>query len=128
MNKRKNRLKIIVALFFIAFALVVTGARETVWVEASSDSVPNNLPQHNPGGMDATFSNRGSVDLTGEYFQAQGSNGRSCASCHTVGDAWSITPETLQEFFDATAGTHPVFSELDAKNPDLIGENPTIEE
>ena len=118
----------IVALLFLAFALVVTGARETVWVEASSDSIPNNLPQHNPGGMDATFSTQGSVQFTGEYFQAQGSNGRSCGSCHTAGDAWSITPGTLQEMFDATAGTHPVFNELDAKNPDLIGDNPSVEE
>ena len=71
----------------------------------------------NTGGKAATFSTRGSVDLTGEYFQAQGTNGRSCASCHVPEEAWSITPGTLQQFFDETGGTHPVFNPLDADNP-----------
>src|SRR5262245_18299156 len=57
--------------------------------------------------MEATFSTQGSVDLTGEYFQAQGTNGRSCATCHTPGEAWSITPSTLQNLFDADS-TRPL--------------------
>ncbi len=81
------------------------------------ESIPNNHPMRNPGGKAATFSTRGSVDLTGEYFQAQGINGRSCASCHVPEEAWSITPGTLQQFFDETGGTHPVFNPLDADNP-----------
>lgn len=46
----------------------------------SSESIPNNQPVRNPNGKSATFSTQGSVNLTGEYFQAQGTNGRSCAS------------------------------------------------
>lgn len=83
----------------------------------SQDAVPNNHPERNPGGKAATFSTRGSVDLTGEYFRAQGTNGRSCASCHRPDEAWSVTPGTLQQFFDETGGTHPVFNPLDADNP-----------
>ena len=128
MNKQVNRLKTIVVIFFIVLALLVTGMRETVWVHAQNDGIPNNLPQHNPGGMDATFSTQGSVQFTGEYFQAQGTNGRSCASCHTAGDAWSITPGTIQELFDATAGAHPIFNELDANNPDVIDPGSSVEE
>jgi cytochrome c peroxidase len=82
-------------------------------------SIPNNHPVQNPGGKSATFSTQGSVDLTGEYFQAQGTNGRSCASCHTPEDAWSINPGTLQRLFDQTGGTHPVFNLLDANNPNM---------
>jgi hypothetical protein len=59
------------------------------------------------------------VDLAGEYFQAQGTNGRSCATCHVPEDAWSINPPTLQRLFDETAGTHPVFNLLDANNPSM---------
>ncbi|HKA01184.1 MAG TPA: hypothetical protein VKE70_31945, partial [Candidatus Solibacter sp.] len=43
---------------------------------------PNNFPEFNANGFAATFSTQGFVDLTGEYFQAQGTNGRSCATCH----------------------------------------------
>ena len=74
----------------------------------------NNQPIRNPGGAAATFSTQGFVVLTGEYFQAQGTNGRSCASCHIPEEAWSINPGTLQRLFDETEGTHPVFNPLDA--------------
>ena len=84
---------------------------------SSPDTIPNNHPIRNPGGKAATFSTQGSVNLTGEYFQAQGTNGRSCASCHIPEEAWSINPGTLQHLFDETDGTHPVFDRLDANNP-----------
>ena len=88
-------------------------------LHAQSGSIPNNLPQRNPGGYGATFSTQGSVDLTGEYFQAQGTNGRSCVTCHVPEEAWAITPATLQQRFDETAGLHPVFNKLDANNDTL---------
>lgn len=81
-----------------------------------SDQIPNNFPHRNAGGYGATFSSQGVVDLTGEYFQAQGTNGRSCVTCHVPEEAWAITPATLQRLFDETAGTHPVFNALDANN------------
>jgi cytochrome c peroxidase len=92
------------------------------------DSIPNNHPVRNPGGKAATFSTQGSVDLTGEFFQAQGTNGRSCATCHIPEESWSINPGTLQHLFDETGGTHPVFNELDANNPDVIDGNSTTEQ
>jgi mono/diheme cytochrome c family protein len=87
------------------------------------ESIPNNHPERNPGGKAATFSTRGSVDLTGEYFQPQGTNGRSCATCHIPQEAWSINPGTLQHLFDETEGKHPVFNKLDANNPDNMGDS-----
>jgi hypothetical protein len=65
----------------------------------------------------ATVSTQGPIDLTGEYFQAQGTNGRSCATCHLPQDAWSITPTAIQLRFILTGGTHPIFNPLDANNP-----------
>ena len=83
----------------------------------SETEINNNHPSPNPGGKAATFSTQGVVDLTGEYFQAQGANGRGCATCHTPEEAWAINPGTLQRLFDETEGTHPVFNILDANNP-----------
>jgi len=73
----------------------------------------------NGSGEAASLSTKGSVELTGEYFQTQGSNGQSCASCHIPEETWSITPATLQRLFDETGGKHPVFSQLDANNPNI---------
>lgn len=82
-------------------------------------SIHGNQSMPNPGGEAATFSPRGSVNLTGEFFQAQGTNGQSCATCHIPEDAWSINPGTLQRLFNETEGTHPVFNPLDANNPEM---------
>ncbi len=81
-------------------------------------ALPNNFPQVNPTGFSATFSTSGFVDLTSEYFQAQGSNSRSCATCHIPQNAWSITPDTIRYLFLQTSGMHPIFNPLDADNPD----------
>ena len=79
-------------------------------------TIDNNQPFRNPVGHAATFSTQGLIDLTGEYFQAQGANGRSCATCHIPQEAWSIIPGTIQRLFDETGGTHPIFNPLDANN------------
>ena len=100
--------------------MVVAGAAATARVRAGSDVqfprfLPNNFPQINGGGFSTTFSPRGFVDLTGEFFQPQGTNGRSCATCHVPQDAWSITPGMIGLLFASTGGTHPIFNPLDAE-------------
>jgi cytochrome c peroxidase len=92
------------------------------------DTISNHHTFRNSSGRAATFSTQGAIQITGEYFQAQGSNGRSCATCHTPEDGWSITPATLQRLFDETEGDHPVFNELDANNPDVLPTITTVEE
>ena len=82
------------------------------------DSLPNNFPHLNPSGFSAPFSTQGFVDLTTEYSQPQGSNGRSCQTCHIPQQAWSINPNAIQLLFVLTGGTHPIFNPLDANNPD----------
>lgn len=105
---------LIVASFFSTLAYALLHAEQS-----AATSLPNNFPQRNPGGYGATFSSQGEVDLTGEYFQPQGSNGRSCATCHLPEEAWAITPGTLQRLFDQTGGMHPIFNRLDSNNEAL---------
>ena len=114
-------------ILLIAMGLAIAGAVFTVIhvlntrpsLAAGKKIIPNNHPFKNPNGKSATFSTQGKVDLTSEFFQAQGTNGRSCASCHIADDAWAINPGTLQEIFDETDGTDPVFNLLDADNPNM---------
>ena len=111
----------VVALLGLAWGLesYLGTAPVSATSSGTQDSIPNNYPERNPNGKAATFSTQGAVNLTGEYFQAQGTNGRSCASCHIPEEAWSINPGTLQDLFDQTDGTHPVFNLLDANNPTM---------
>lgn len=79
--------------------------------------IPNNVPVPNPSGTAATFSTAGFVDLNNEFHTPQGSNGRSCASCHLVQSGWSIRPSDVELKFLATQGTDPIFNLLDADSP-----------
>jgi len=122
-NLRRTRALVVAVLALIGLAWGTTHVLNTDPLRSvradDKETIPNNLPFKDPNGKFATFSTQGAVDLTGEYFQAQGTNGRSCASCHIAEDAWSINPGTLQELFDETDGTHPVFNLLDANNPNM---------
>ena len=66
--------------------------------------LPNGLPFPNPSGSAATFSTAGDIDLTGEFFQDLGGNGRRCVSCHLPTAAWTITPPQVREIFERSQG------------------------
>jgi hypothetical protein len=81
------------------------------------DRLLNNFPVPNPAGTAATFSTAGFVDLNNAFHVPQGSNGRSCASCHLVQSGWSIRPVDVEVKFLASQGTDPIFNLLDADSP-----------
>jgi cytochrome c peroxidase len=77
----------------------------------------NNFPFVNEAGQAATFSTEGFVDLENEFHTPQGTNGRSCATCHLPEAGWSVRPADVESMFQATEGTHPIFNLLDANSP-----------
>src|SRR5690349_15891173 len=79
-------------------------------------SLKNNHPFPNPGGSAATFSTAGFIDLTNEFHTPQGTNGRSCGTCHLPESGWSITPARVESLFADTDGTAPIFNPLDANS------------
>jgi cytochrome c peroxidase len=62
-----------------------------------------------------TFSQQ-SVDTTGPFFTPLGTNDRSCATCHNANDGWTIAPPDLQQRFQTSQGTDPVFRTIDGAN------------
>ena len=70
----------------------------------------------NPSGTHASISSTGVIDQSNPFFQNLGTNGRTCASCHDPADGWSITPAHLQQRFNASGGTDPVFRLNDGAN------------
>ena len=85
--------------------------------EIHDGHLPNNVPFVNGAGTAATFSKAGFVDLTNPFHEPQGTNGRSCESCHLVNAGWSINPLEIQLKFLFTQGTDPIFNLLDANSP-----------
>jgi cytochrome c peroxidase len=81
-----------------------------------SPLIPNNVPLQNPTGAHATFSATGALDLSNEFFQNLGTNGRRCSTCHVPEDGWTITPSGVQQRFSKTNGTDPIFRPNDGSN------------
>jgi len=52
---------------------------------------------------------------TTPFFQALGTNGRSCYTCHQPQDAWGISAKHVQERFDADSD-EPLFRLIDGAN------------
>ena len=66
--------------------------------------LPNNFPILNEAGTAATFSTAGFVDLNNPFHVPQGTNGRSCESCHLVQTGWSVRPVDVELRFWLTQG------------------------
>jgi len=79
--------------------------------------LPNNFPFLDQAGTAATFSTAGFVDLGNAFHVPQGTNGRSCESCHLPHAGWSIRPADVELKFLLTRGTDPIFNLLDADSP-----------
>src|SRR5690349_20043896 len=79
-------------------------------------SIPNLAGFPDPTGVVRTFSENGNIDLTGPFFQSLGTNGRSCATCHQLSDAMSISAAHVQARFDQSQGFDPVFRTNDGSN------------
>ncbi len=70
----------------------------------------------NPSGQHATFSTAGRTKLSHPFFLPLGTNGRACSTCHEPAAGWSLTPPQIQQRFDATGGTDPLFRPVDTTN------------
>jgi cytochrome c peroxidase len=68
-----------------------------------------------PSGSLKTFS-QPPIDTSNPFFSKLGTNDRTCATCHEVADGWSVTPPHLQQRFQSSQGTDPVFRTLDGAN------------
>jgi len=105
-------------LFAATATLVLVGAAVAVGLTpaAQSDSAaiaPRDAIQLRPvrdaSGLFTTFSTAGRVDLTNPFFQPLGTNGRTCQTCHQPKFGWTITPDAVQDVFEATGGRDPLF-------------------
>lgn len=72
----------------------------------------------NPAGLMETWAPNGRIDTNHPFFRPIG-NGRSCASCHSPSDGWSLTPASIRARFDSTEGNDPLFMPHDAANSPL---------
>jgi cytochrome c peroxidase len=76
-------------------------------------TIPNLFPFLDSTGAVATYSSTGSFDESGPFFQSLGTNGRTCASCHVIGNAMSLSAAQAERVYERTNGRDPLFSAVD---------------
>ena len=84
-------------------------------VAGSNSLVGEVFTSPNAEGVAASWSDAGPIDLANPFFRAA-LNGRSCATCHSPHDGWSLTPASLAQRFAASNGSDPVFLPHDGAN------------
>ena len=103
----------------VMFLLLTTSCTAKVADSESTSEVTSALLVNNDTGRSETFTVTNTIDTSNEFFQSLGSNGRACVTCHDSSDNWTITPAHLQQRFNATGGTDPVFRTNDGSNSPL---------
>ncbi len=104
---RASATAISLALSFLSVApanLLADDRRGEVTFAEHLPQLPNGLLFPNPTGFASTFSTTGRIELTNEFFQDLGANGRRCVSCHLPSAGWTIVPSQVQAIFDRTLG------------------------
>lgn len=84
----------------------------SVGIEAGSRA-PNPIYTTDSTGVMATYRTDGGVDLANPYFKSLGTNGRSCVTCHSAKDAWTVAPPDIQARFQFSQGKDPIFRPVD---------------
>lgn len=80
----------------------------------------------NESGQGGTLIAGKKLDTTGPFFQALGTNGRSCVTCHDPAAAWSLSPAAISARFEASQGLDPLFRPHDSANSPLADDS-TVE-
>lgn len=83
---------------------------------AAAIIIPNLKAYRDATGTLATFNKGGDIDEKNAFFQNQGTNGRSCVSCHQPEQAFSITPKAVKQVYERTGGKDPLFAAVDGAN------------
>ena len=100
-----GRKRIVVCIIGVVF--LVTGS-------AIADVYLRNLfPFLDLTGFSGTYSNTGSVDLSGPFFQSLGTNGRTCETCHQPSNAFGLSAVNAQLRYFLTRGKDPLFAQFD---------------
>ena len=95
--------------------------------QQGSTTLPNPVSFPDPTGVIQTYSQTGSIDMTGPFFQSLGTNGRSCSTCHRPAEGWAISADEVASRFELTQGTDPIFHTNDGSVCDQYIDTSTVD-
>lgn len=63
----------------------------------------------NPAGLAETVTPTGAIDRTSSFFQPLGTNARTCETCHSANQGWTLSPLAVSVLFLTTGGKDALF-------------------
>ncbi|HMI52111.1 MAG TPA: hypothetical protein VK525_11395 [Candidatus Saccharimonadales bacterium] len=116
-SKRESVRNIVVALTLLSSSLLLVGSAVAYHDDAYDDVIRAFDVFRDDSGQFATVNLAGDTNTKhNAFFQDLGTNGRRCVTCHQQADAWTVTPEHVQDRFEKTDGTDPIFRPVDGAN------------
>lgn len=87
------------------------------WTPGEDRPVPAAIEYPNALGRSGILNTSGTIITDGHpFFEALGSNGRGCVTCHQPSDAMSLSLTSIRARWDATQGNDPLFAPIDGAN------------
>ena len=108
MSKALRSLWAIALVFAAGCDQAGTGSEEVVTTQAALEAAVN------PHGSAETVHTAGAIDRTNPFFQMLGINQRTCETCHSSSQGWTITAKGTAQLFAASSGLAPLFMLQDA--------------
>lgn len=104
----------------LCFSTDLVGAndKENTWWSPGDDRIfPKFSEFKNATGRFGIINTSGPIDTsTHPFFAVTGPNGRACVTCHQPSDAMSLSVATIQQRWEDTNGSDPLFAAIDGSN------------
>jgi hypothetical protein len=96
------------------------------WAAGQGTPLAEFATYQNDRGQVGVLNASGAVETKGHpFFEAIGTNGRACVTCHQPSDGMALSVRTVRERWDASRGKDPLFSAVDGMNcPHLRSDDP----
>jgi hypothetical protein len=111
---------------WISAALGAANAAESWWAPGQGTPLADFATYGNDRGQLGVLNTSGRVDTKGHpFFEAVGTNGRACVTCHQPSDSMALSVRSIRERWSATGGKDPLFAAVDGMNcPSLPPDDP----
>ena len=109
----------------VSIASAQSGSRAW-WAPGQGTPLAEFATYQNDRGQVGVLNASGTVETKGQpFFEAIGTNGRACVTCHQPADGMALSVQTVRERWDATGGKDPLFAAVDGMDcPHLPPDDP----
>lgn len=100
-----------------SFAQQVAEPARVWWAPGEDRPLPAFIEYANELGRGGLVNTSGTIITDGHpFFEALGSNGRGCVTCHQPADAMGLSLTSIRTRWEETGGTDPLFAMVDGAN------------